>query len=72
MKQPMQQLVWDSLFIYREKRVTDFDVKSYISECFNCRQMQDWKNWVKSEVMTWRGSTKGVLDSRVNWRQPVN
>ena len=46
--------------------MTDFDVKSYISECFNCRQMQDWKNGVKSEVMTWRGSSKGVLDSRVN------
>ena len=46
--------------------MTDFDVKSYISKCFNYRQMQDWKNGVKSEVMTWRGSTKGVLDSRVN------
>ena len=30
------------------------------------------KKGVKSEVMTRRGSTKGVLDSRVNWRQPVN
>ena len=54
------------LFYLPGKGVTDFDVKSYISECFNCRQMQDWKNGVKSEVMTWRGSTKGVLDSRVN------